>query len=333
MSAIRLATRRSALALAQSRWVAARIEAALGAPVELVEVTTRGDVDPAPLARIGGTGVFVAAVRQAVIDGAADLAVHSLKDLPTAADPHLTLAAVPTREDPRDALVGRDGARLADLPAGARVGTGSPRRRAQLAAARPDLQVVDLRGNVDSRLGRVLGADGPDALDAVLLAVAGLVRLGREGAITQVLEPGMMLPAPGQGALAIEVRTDPADAGRAARGALLDALAGLDDAATRAAVTAERSLLAALGAGCSAPVGALAREAREPARHDPARHDPARHEHEPALHLQAVVARTDGSLVHMSTTGPAGLAEEVGRQLAGALLVDLAPAHEGGRIP
>lgn len=316
MSAIRLATRRSALALAQSRDVADRISLLTGRPVELVEVTTRGDVDPAPLAQIGGTGVFVAAVRQALVDGLADVAVHSLKDLPTAPDERLALAAVPRREDPRDVLVSRDGAGLADLRPGARIGTGSPRRRAQIAAARPDVQVVDLRGNVDSRLARVAGdADAASCLDAIVLAAAGLARLGRSTSITEFLDPDLVVPAPGQGALAVEVRADLAEADPGAPGALTQALRALDDPPTRAAVTAERTLLATLGAGCSAPVGALA----QPGPDGP----------EPTLHVRAVLARSDGSLVRMSTTGPAGRAAEVGRLLAGDLLADLAPAHRG----
>lgn len=242
---LRLATRGSALARTQSGTVAAAIRA-LGHEVELVLVTTSGDLSPAPLASLGGAGVFVGAVRAAVLAGEADLAVHSFKDLPTAAADGLVLAAVPPREDPADALCARDGLDLAGLPFGARVGTGSPRRAAQLRTLRPDLCPVPIRGNVETRLGRV-----PADLDAVLLAAAGLRRLGLAGAITERLDPARFLPAPAQGALAIECRAD-------APLALRTALAGLDDEPSRLAALAERAVLARLEAGCSAPVGAFA---------------------------------------------------------------------------
>ncbi len=312
---LRLATRRSALAMAQSRQVGEQLAALTGRPLELVEVTSQGDVDPAPLTQIGGTGVFVVAVRQAVVDGRADVAVHSLKDLPTAADARLRIAAIPLRADPRDALVARDGATLSDLPMGARIGTGSPRRRAQIMAARPDMDVVDIRGNVDTRMARVigspgsadLGATGPAGdLDAVVLAAAGLVRLGRQASITEILDPERVMPAPGQGALAVEVCADLPDSGvDTSATALTDALRRLDDPHSRAAVAAERSLLAALEAGCSAPIGALAVIEDGP---------------EPTVHLRAVLARPDGSLVHMSSSGPIEQAELIGRRLAGELL-------------
>lgn len=242
---IRLATRGSRLALAQSGLVADAVRA-LGAEVELVRIRTLGDVTTAPLSSLGGVGVFVAAVREAVLSGACDFAVHSLKDLPTTPADGLTLAAVPTREDARDALCARHGLTLSTLPPGARVGTGSPRRAAQLALARPDLQIVDIRGNVDTRLARV----GKD-LDAVVLAAAGLNRLGRSHAITQIFNTREMLPAPAQGALAIECRSDD-DAVRAL-------LAQLDDPDTRAAVELERGVMRAIEAGCAAPFGGLAR--------------------------------------------------------------------------
>lgn len=292
---LRLATRRSALAMAQSRMVGEALAALTGRTLELVEVITHGDLDRAPLTQIGGTGVFVVAVREALAEGRADIAVHSLKDLPTTPDQRLHLAAIPPREDPRDALVARDGATLATLPDGARVGTGSPRRRAQIAAARPDLEIVDIRGNVDTRLARV-----DDDLDAVVLAAAGLSRLGRSASVTELIDPGAVMPAPGQGALAVEVRSD-------TTGWLCEALRTLDDPHTRAAVSAERSLLAALEAGCSAPIGALAQVADGPA---------------PTVHLRAVLARPDGSLLHMSGTGPVEQAELVGRRLAGEMLAD-----------
>jgi hydroxymethylbilane synthase len=241
---IRVGTRASALARAQSGTVADALAGALGRPARLVDVRTHGDVSRAPLSVIGGVGVFVTALRTALVDGTVDIAVHSLKDLPTAPAAGIRLAAVPVREDPRDALVARDGLRLADLPPGARVGTGSPRRAALLAGR--GLVVVDIRGNVDSRLARV----GED-LDAVVVAAAGLRRLGRLDAATELLDPVAVPPAPGQGALAVETRADDP---------LGDLVAdALDDLPTRLSVTAERALLAALETGCSAPVGALAR--------------------------------------------------------------------------
>ena len=241
---LRLGTRRSALATTQSTLVARALRER-GHDVELVTIVTEGDVSRSPLTTLGGTGVFAAALREALVRGEIDLAVHSLKDLPTAAHPDLVIAAIPQREDPRDAVVGRDGATLADLGPGARVGTGSPRRVAQLNALGWGLVTQDIRGNVDTRLGFV--ADG--SLDAVVLANAGLRRLGRADRVTEVLDPIRMLPAPGQGALAVECRTDRAD--------VRALLAELDDPDTRACVEAERALLAVLEAGCSAPVGAL----------------------------------------------------------------------------
>ena len=245
MTAFRLGTRKSALALAQSTIVADAIRLATGRDVELVHVTTDGDVSRESLASIGGTGVFVSALRDALLMGEIDLAVHSLKDLPTTELPELELIATPERADPRDALVARDGLTLESLPAGATVGTGSPRRAAQLKAIRPDIDVVDIRGNVDTRIGLV----DSGRVDAVVLAKAGLERLGRLDVITETIDPSVMLPAPGQGALAIEVVRDLAGDDRHAL------LRQLDDAATRAAVTAERAVLSALEAGCSAPVG------------------------------------------------------------------------------
>ncbi|YAL83774.1 hydroxymethylbilane synthase [Dermacoccaceae bacterium W4C1] len=244
---LRLGTRRSALATTQSGWVADQ----LAADVELVEITTEGDTNMAPLATIGGTGVFVAALRQALLEGSVDIAVHSLKDLPVAPADGLTIAAIPVREDPRDAVVARDGLLLSQLPAGSVVGTGSPRRAAQIHALGLGLQVRAVRGNVDTRIALVTSGE----LDAVVLARAGLARLGRLDEATEILEPVQMLPAPGQGALAVECRTDDAQTV-----ALVQAL---DDADTRAAVTAERALLGALEAGCSAPVGALAEISEE----------------------------------------------------------------------
>ncbi|UOE43576.1 hydroxymethylbilane synthase [Agromyces larvae] len=248
MSAIRVGTRGSALATAQTRWIAERIGKAAKADIELVEVTTHGDTSRASLSEIGGEGVFAAALRETLLAGDCDLIVHSLKDLPTADLPGLRLGAVPKRADARDALCARDGLTLAELPEGARVGTGSPRRIAQLRAARPDLEVVDLRGNVDTRLGKVASGE----LDAVILAAAGLGRLGRTEAITELFELDVWPTAPGQGALAIEVR-----GGRLDR-SLEQALDAVEHRSTRATVLAERLVLAGLEAGCTAPVAAHA---------------------------------------------------------------------------
>ncbi len=250
---IRLGTRGSALALAQSQRVADSIAARTGSPVELVTISTLGDRSSAPLESLGGAGVFVTAVREALLAGECDVVVHSLKDLPTAPHPELAISAMPKRADARDALVARDGLTLEHLPPGARVGTGSPRRRAQLRRRRDDLEVVDLRGNVDTRIGRVLGdKDGVEAdLDAVVLAVAGLERLGREDVITEHLGIAGWPTAPGQGALAVETLAS-------VSGPLRSALQGIDHAATRTSVEAERAVLRLLEAGCSAPLGANA---------------------------------------------------------------------------
>lgn len=267
---LRLGTRGSALATTQSGLVARRLEELLGRPVELVRIRTEGDVKTGSLASLGGTGVFVTALREALLDGRCDVAVHSLKDLPTAQPDDLTIVT-PEREDPRDALCARDGLTLDTLPRGARVGTGSPRRAAQVQAARPDIELVDIRGNVETRLARALGPDAD--LDAVVLALAGLARLGRTEVVTQALDPVVVAPAPGQGALAVEARTVDLAPGTA----LADAFAALDHRSTRLAVLAERGVLTRLEAGCAAPVGAHARvEAGE-------------------LQLTAVVARVDGT--------------------------------------
>lgn len=242
---IRIGTRGSALALAQTGMIADALRRA-GQDVEIVTVTTPGDRSLAPIAEIG-VGVFTSALREALLNKRVDVAVHSYKDLPTAGERGIVLAAVPSREDPRDALVARDGLTLGELRPGARVGTGAPRRSAQLRALGLGLEVVPIRGNIDTRLRKV--HDGE--LDAVILARAGLVRLGRADEITEALDPIQMLPAPAQGALAIECRVDDVDIEHMLRSTL-------DDSSTRAAVTAERAMLAALEAGCSAPVGALA---------------------------------------------------------------------------
>jgi hydroxymethylbilane synthase len=311
-AALRLGTRRSALATAQSERVAADLTARTGRPVELVPVTTYGDTSREALAQIGGTGGFVSALRDALLAGDVDLAVHSLKDLPTADADGILLAAVPPREDPRDVLVARDGLGLAELPAGSRVGTGSPRRAAQLRALGLGLEVVAVRGNVDTRLRLV--QDGE--VDAVVLARAGLARLGRLDAVTEAIDPLQMLPAPGQGALAIECRS-PHDPGSTE---IADLLHVLDDAATRQVVTAERTLLAVLEAGCSAPVGALG--------------EAADGEHHPELYLRAVVSAADGSAsVRLSATGPLDEAVRIGRDLAADLLAEGAADLMWERVP
>ncbi|MEU4150386.1 hydroxymethylbilane synthase [Streptomyces sp. NPDC026659] len=314
-NALRLGTRRSKLAMAQSGLVAEAVSRVTGRPVELVEITTYGDVSREALAQIGGTGVFVTALRDALLRGEVDFAVHSLKDLPTSQPEELALAAVPEREDPRDVIVARDALKFTDLPRGARIGTGSPRRMAQLNAyARAhglDIETVPIRGNIDTRVGYV--REG--RLDAVVLAAAGLNRIGRIDEVTDFLSVDTVLPAPGQGALAIECAADNA--------ALVAALGELDDPSTRAAVTAERSLLAALEAGCSAPVGALA---------DLLADGP----HVKEMRLRGVVGTTDGSrTVQLSTTGPVPQTHEqataLGRELAAEMLVQGAAGLMGER--
>jgi hydroxymethylbilane synthase len=243
---LRLGSRKSPMAVSQSGEVARLITERTGRRVELVGVTTLGDVSKEQMSQIGGTGVFVSALRESLLRGEVDFAVHSLKDLPTGAAPGITLAATPARDDPRDALVARDGAKLADLPPGARIGTGSARRAAQPMVLRSDVTCVPIRGNAGTRLAKVREGE----LDAVVLAYAGLARIGRTDQVSEIFEPDNMLPAPGQGALAVECR--------AADTELTELLGRVDHAPTRAAVTAERSLLAALEAGCTAPVGAYA---------------------------------------------------------------------------
>ena len=250
---VRLGTRRSRLARSQSTAIAQELAQRTGWRVEIVEVVTEGDVNMTPLATFGGTGVFVSAVRSALLSGTIDIAVHSLKDLPTAPAPGILLAAVPPRVDPADVLVARDGLTLDQLPAGAVVGTGSPRRAVQLRAARPDIEVTGVRGNVDTRIRHV--TEG--RLDGVVLAAAGVRRLGRIGEATDVLDGDVMLPAPGQGALAIECRAADAHLGPD-DATLVDALAGLHDEPTALAVGCERAILSSAEAGCSAPIGALA---------------------------------------------------------------------------
>lgn len=324
---VRIGTRASKLALTQTRQTADLLAAVGGFPVELVHIRTEGDVLKGSLSQMGGTGVFVAALRDALLRNECDVAVHSLKDLPTGPAAGLVLAATPPRVDVRDVLCARDGLKLADLPNGARVGTGSPRRAAQLRAVRPDLDIVDIRGNVDTRLGRVPGLPGntTDAvvagkscdLDAVILAAAGLERIGRLDTVTEYLETDVMLPAAGQGSLAIECRAAdaPARAGSAdgSQGALAQALAAVDDQDTRLAVTAERALLARLEAGCAAPVGAYAYRKGS------------------MLHLEAVVCAVDGTATVRDRRATDGLTE-VGATLLGIELAEVLLAAGAGDI-
>jgi hydroxymethylbilane synthase len=309
---LRVGTRGSPMALVQTGLVARMFTERTGRPAELVTVTTFGDVSRADLSQIGGTGVFVSGLRLRLLAGEVDILVHSLKDLPTADAEGIVLAAVPTRDDPRDALVTAEGVKLADLPAGARIGTGAPRRAAQLRLMRPDVRPVGVRGNADTRLGRV----GPGGLDAVVLGYAGLARIGRLDAVAEIFDPDEMLPAPGQGALAVECRTEDAD--------LRALLATVDDPSSHAAVTAERSLLAALQGGCSAPVGAYAA------------HTPGTG----TVHLRAAVFDRDGAgAVRACGEAAAGEARSLGHKLAGELLrrgagnyisVPLAHPSDGG---
>lgn len=293
---LRIGTRASVLATTQSRWVGER----LGRDFELVEITTDGDRSQAAgtsLAGASSTGVFVNALRDALLDGRIDVAVHSLKDLPTYPHEGIVLAAVPTREDPRDVVVARDGLTLGELPVGSRVGTGSPRRAAQLHALGLGLEVAGIRGNVDTRIGKVRSGE----YDAVVLARAGLARIGRLDEATEVLDPLQMLPAPGQGALAVECL---------AEGDLAGVLAeALDDRYTRAAVEAERAVLATLEGGCSAPIGVLA--------------EVVEGEDEEEIWVRAVALSLDGGLsVRMSASGHPSDAVGVGTRLADEMLAD-----------
>nr|WP_238430617.1 hydroxymethylbilane synthase [Frankia nepalensis] len=361
---LRLGTRRSALALAQSGMMADELRARLGVEVELVHVVTEGDRNRAALSQIGGTGVFVSALRDALLAGEIDLAVHSLKDLPTAAPAGIALAAVPPREDVRDVLVSPTGRTLAELGPGARVGTGSPRRAAQLLALGLGLEVVPIRGNVDTRIKKAIDGE----VDAVVLARAGLARLDRLDAVTEILEPEVMLPAPGQGALAIEclaAATAPAGlttgcpvvpdgnvtgvggaaTGGSGVGAPLAELLRfvLDDAPSSVAVRAERAFLAAIEAGCTAPVGALARltpvaggaaaaRGQNSVGERSRRHDVDSADQDLAgpggvavgageLRLRAVVASPDGrTVLRRELTGPTADPEALGKRLADDLL-------------
>jgi hydroxymethylbilane synthase len=304
---LRVGTRRSALALAQSSEVARQLSDALGLKVELVEIVTSGDRSAAAIQQLGGTGVFVTALRDALHAGTIDVAVHSLKDLPTAADPELIIAAVPRREDPRDALVCPGGQSLGELAPGARIGTGSPRRTAQLHALGMGLDIVPIRGNVDTRIRKAIEGE----VDGVVLARAGLARLDRLAEITEVIDPLQMLPAPGQGALAIECLRRHADLAERIRVAL-------DDESSRIAVTAERALLAGLEAGCTAPVGALA-DTVSAEDLDVSPDYPSDGFGE--VYLRGVASALDGSMtLRLSITGSARNPEALGRQLAADLL-------------
>jgi hydroxymethylbilane synthase len=298
---LRLGTRRSALATAQARLVADAL-ASRGFEVDLVGLSSHGDRTPGPLAQIGGTGVFVAEVRQALLEKHVDLAVHSLKDLPTAPQPGVVLAAVPARASAFDALCMRSGSGLADLNEGSRVATSSPRRAAQLRKLGLRLHISDIRGNVDTRLRRVAAGD----VDAIVLACAGLRRLGRDEAISEELGPDVMLPAAGQGALAVECLEEAMMPDRDAP--LAEALSeALEDDHSRACVVAERSLLAALEAGCSAPVGAIAQVRGTGTR--------------VRVELQAAVFAHDGSrTVDGALTAPLDEAAALGSRLAQHLL-------------
>jgi len=293
---LRVGTRGSALARAQAGTVAGALAERIGVPAELVEIRTHGDVDQAPLAVIGGTGVFVTAVRSALLAGEVDIAVHSYKDLPTGPAAGVALGAVPAREDPADVLCARDRLTLDRLPVGAVIGTGSPRRAAFLRARRPDLNIRPIRGNVDTRLSMV----GRGEVDAVVLAAAGLARIGRADAGTDRFPDEVMLPAPAQGALAVECRL--ADRQQAW---FASALARLNHPASRAEAVAERNVLSTLEAGCSAPIGARARVVGG------------------RLQLRAVVVSPDGRRsCRGSIEGAEDDAAKLGRRLAGRLLDD-----------
>jgi hydroxymethylbilane synthase len=293
---LRLGTRGSPLALAQAGWIARQLHAQCGRPPVLLTVATPGDESTAPIERLGTTGVFTTTLRQELLRGTVDLVVHSCKDLPTAPVPGLQLVAFPAREDPRDALIWPGGISLDALPPGARIGTGSPRRAALLRAADRQLEVVPLRGNVDTRLRKLAAGE----VDALVLAMAGLSRLGLLDGVATPLDPSLLMPAPTQGVLAIECRTD--DPVTAAQ------LRTLDHAPTRAAALAERGFLTGLDAGCTAPVGALAELAAESGTG-------------PALRVSGLIAAPDGSsVIRAHATGVAGDGEALGRRLAHVLL-------------
>jgi hydroxymethylbilane synthase len=294
---IRIGTRGSLLATTQAGFVRDAL-VAKGYAAELIVISTAGDRSSQPIADIG-VGVFTAALRDAIAAGRVDVAVHSYKDLPTAADDRFVIAAIPPREDARDALVARDGMVLGELPAGSVIGTSSPRRAAQLRALGLGLEIRPLRGNLDTRLNKVSNGD----LDGVVVARAGLVRIGRHGDVTETLEPVQMLPAPAQGALAVECRASDTE--------LAALLAEMDHSDTRVAVTAERTLLAEMEAGCSAPVGAIA-EVVESIDEEGNVFD--------ELSLRGCVATLDGSdVIRASGIGAPGRARELGLSVAAEL--------------
>ncbi len=288
---IRIGTRASQLALWQAHWVADQLQR-LGATIEIVEVATQGDVQQTgPIIELGLQGVFTKEIQAAVLRGEVDLAVHSLKDLPTETVPGLTLAAVPARENCSDALVSAAGEKLSELPGGASVGTGSLRRQAQLRSLRPDLNIQGIRGNVDTRLAKLDSGE----FDAIVLAAAGLKRLGLGTRISEQLAPPRMLPAPGQGALGIECREGNEQ--------LCEFVGRLEHIDTRAATDAERSMLALLHAGCSAPVGAWGRIEND------------------KLLLDGLVASLDGTqILRASASGSPEHPQELGSELASELL-------------
>ena len=295
---LRIGTRGSELATTQAGTVRDALISA-GHDAELVIIKTKGDQSMESVEKIG-VGVFTAELREALADGRVDVAVHSYKDLPTARDERFTIAAIPPREDPRDALVARDGLVLGELPAGSKVGTSAPRRTSQLRALGLGLDIQPLRGNLQRRLGKVESGE----LDAVVLARAGLARIGRLDLITESLEPVQMLPAPAQGALAVECLS--------ANTALVAILSELDDPNSRAAVTAERDLLAELEAGCTAPVGAIA-EVVESLDDDGRIFD--------ELSVRGCAAAIDGSdVIRTGAVGSPENAEELGRSVARELL-------------
>lgn len=292
-TALRLGTRGSALALWQATYVRERMERA-GVQVELEIIRTSGDrITDVPLAQVGGKGLFTKEIEEALLAGRIDLAVHSLKDLPTRLPPGLVLGAVTQREDPRDALVSRSGQRLADLPRGARVGTSSLRRHVQLKHLRPDLVIEPLRGNLDTRLRKLASGQ----YDAIVLAAAGLKRLGAAERATQFFEPDEMIPAIGQGALGIEVRADDRS--------VESVLEPLHDEETATATTAERAFLERLGGGCQVPIAAYARLTGD------------------QIHLTGLVAGPDGArLVRGARVGPRAQARALGVELAEQLLAE-----------
>lgn len=292
MKQLVIGSRGSELALRQSNYVASRITSAdtgLNCRIEIIK-TTGDKIQDSPLSAIGDKGIFVKEIESALIDGRIDIAVHSAKDLPSEMDERLFIAAFPEREDPRDALVSKAGD-FNTLPQGAKIGTGSARRRAQILHARPDLIIVDLRGNLDTRLRKLCGSD----YDAIILACAGLRRMNLESRITQALPHEISLPAAGQGALAIQCRKDDQ--------AVIDIVSALDHMTTRRCVCAERSLISALNSGCTTPVGANARE------------------EDGVLTLDAMVASVDGSkIICRSLNGDPDLWEDIGKRLAEELI-------------